>query len=383
MKNRNVAKNRSTSLDENFLKGNDESKFNEACKICMAMFHNQINGHKNGSFNHAKLESIRATVKGALKHYDLDVFQYLNNDMIAEFSEQYGEFQFTPALLLNSLKLAKEKLTKEKHTLNDSDKKCDKNLQSAPLHSLVPDIFDGKRLLPNVFLRSALFGIVRTGRRQFVKDEAVTSMSQYEVYFTGEQFDQNDLTVLDSLIFMVKQKKLESEIKLSMYEFCKFMDYSQSKTNRDAIKSRINRLQLGQIKIKFNQKIYAGSFIDDYYTDEDDGKIAIRLNKKLLSLFSTSDYTLFNKKIQESLGESQLARWLFHFYESHQISIPFKLDYLKKLSRSDSEQKIFNRTLKSSLQQLKKAYQQNQKFFEYKIQKSCLYVSHENTNRIL
>lgn len=358
----------------------DNPKFKEAYELCLAIFHNQINNPRTGVFNYTKVGSIKATIKGALKTYDIDVFRYLNEEMMRDETEKYGSFYFNPALFLNWLKEAKEKLEKQNIAYKEEEKKPESNLQTVSIQSLIPDIFDGKRVLPNVFLRSALFGIVRTGRRQVVKEEAVASMSQYEVYFSGEQFDQNDLAILDSLVFLLKQKNLEFDLKLSMYELCKFMDYSQSKTNRDAIKSRISRLQFGQVKIKYNHKTYAGSFIDDFFIDEEDGKIAVRLNKKLFTLFTTNDYTLFNKKIQECLGENQLARWLFHFYESHQDSLAFKLDYLKKLSRSDSEQKSFNRTLKSSLSLLKKAYQQNQRCFDYKIQNSSLHVSYAQPN---
>lgn len=363
------------------MNGNDsgDRAFEEAFSICNSIFHNQINQFKTIGFNHSKFRSIKATVHSALKIYDISVFRALNEDMIQNHTDLYGTFIFSPNTFLKWLKDSKKKLEESSQQENENlianEHIEDKALQSAAVHSLIPEVFNDKRVLPNVFLRSALFGIVRTGRRQFVRDEIITSMSQYEVYYTGDQLDQNDLAVLDNLIFLAKHKNNEEELRISMYELCKFMDYSQSKTNSDAIKARINRLQICQVKIRCDKKLYAGSFLDDYFIDEVDRKLAIRLNKKLLSMFSSNDYTLFSKKIQSGLGENQLARWLFQFYETHHTPLPFKLDYLKKLSRSDSEQKSFNRTLKTALALLKNTYEKNERDFDYKIEDSKLNVT--------
>lgn len=59
------------------------------------------------------------------------------------------------------------------------------------MQQLLPDIFDDKRAIPNCFLRGALFGMVRKGRRALVGDMPIFTMSQYDLTFTGYELDQN------------------------------------------------------------------------------------------------------------------------------------------------------------------------------------------------
>jgi hypothetical protein len=56
------------------------------------------------------------------------------------------------------------------------------------------------------------------------------------------------------------------------------------------------------------------------------------------------------------LGDNQLARWLYNFYESHKQPIPFAIDFILKLCRSDSELKGFKQKLKIALEEVKKAH---------------------------
>ncbi len=62
------------------------------------------------------------------------------------------------------------------------------------------------------------------------------------------------------------------------------MRMSQTQTAYDALKTRVKRLQFGQVNIKSGKKEYFGSLIDDGYIDsEGDGKLIITYNKKLTS----------------------------------------------------------------------------------------------------
>jgi hypothetical protein len=62
------------------------------------------------------------------------------------------------------------------------------------------------------------------------------------------------------------------------------------------------------------------------------------------------------KGIGSLLGDNQLARWLYNFYESHNEPIPFAINFIQKLCRSESEPKEFKRLLKNALEMVKKAH---------------------------
>ena len=66
--------------------------------------------------------------------------------------------------------------------------------------------------------------------------------------------------------------------------------------------------------------------------------------------------TLIFNLARHLLGDNQLARWLYNFYESHNQPIPFAIDFIQKLCRSETEPKDFKRKLKNALEEVKKAY---------------------------
>lgn len=94
----------------------------------------------------------------------------------------------------------KHLITKEQRQKAEEEAK----LLGTAMQQLLPEIFEEKRAIPNCFLRGALFGMVRKGRRTLVKDEPIFTMSQYQVAFSGEHLDQNDLELWDTLALLQK-----------------------------------------------------------------------------------------------------------------------------------------------------------------------------------
>jgi hypothetical protein len=230
-------------------------------------------------------------------------------------------------------------------------------LLGTAMQQLLPDIFEDKRAIPNCFLRGALFGMVRKGRRALVGDMPIFTMSQYQVSFSGYEMDQNDLELWDTLMFLAKDRKIDSELRITLYSLCQNMRLPDNGINRKTLVNRVKRLAFGQVSIKTNGKEYFGSLIDDGYIDDTgDGKLVIRYNKKLAPLFTDGDYTLISADIRHLLGDNQLARWLYNFYESHKEPIPFAIDFVRQLCRSDSELKGFKQKLKVALEEVKKAH---------------------------
>lgn len=232
----------------------------------------------------------------------------------------------------------------------------DAKLLGTAMQQLLPEIFEEKRAIPNCFLRGALFGMVRKGRRALVENQPIFTMSQYEVSFSGSEMDQNDLELWDTLMYLAKNRGVGSELRITLYDLCCQMRLSPTKSAYDALTKRVERLQLGQVKIKTGSKSFFGSLINNGYVDTDgDGKLVIEYNKKLAPLFA-EDFTYISADIRHLLGDNQLARWLYNFYESHGQPIPFAIDFLQKLCRSENNLKDFKYKLKITLEQVKKAH---------------------------
>lgn len=244
-------------------------------------------------------------------------------------------------------------LTKEKRQKAEEEAK----LLGTAMQQLLPEIFEDKRAIPNCFLRGALFGMVRKGRRALVENQPIFTMSQYEVSFSGSEMDQNDLEIWDTLMYLAKNRNIDSELRITLYDLCQQMRLSPTQKTYERLVARVQRLQFGQVKINKDKKQFGGSLINNYYIDTDgDGKLVIEYNKKLTPLFVDGDYTLISADIRHLLGDNQLARWLYNFYESHNQPIPFAINFIQKLCRSESEPKEFKRLLKNASELVKKAH---------------------------
>ena len=230
-------------------------------------------------------------------------------------------------------------------------------LLGTAMQQLLPEIFEDRRAIPNCFLRGALFGMVRKGRRSLVENQPIFTMSQYKVSFSGSEMDQNDLELWDTLMYLAKNRQVDTELRITLYDLCQQMRLTDAKSNYERLTTRAKRLAFGKVSIKADNKEYFGSLLDDVYIDNDgDGKLVIRYNKKLAPLFTDGDYTLISADIRHLLGDNQLARWLYNFYETHNQPLPFTIDFIQKLCRSDNSPKDFKYKLKIALEQVKKAH---------------------------
>jgi hypothetical protein len=175
------------------------------------------------------------------------------------------------------------------------------------MQQLLPEIFEDKRAIPNSFLRGALFGMVRKGRRALVDNIPIFTMSQYQLNFTGHELDQNDLELWDTLIFLARNRNIENELRITLYDLCQQLRITDNNINRETVIKRIERLKIGTIKLSSGGKIFFGSLINNGYIDKDsDGKVVIEYNKKLAPLFADGDYTLISADIRHLLGDRRL-----------------------------------------------------------------------------
>ena len=85
-------------------------------------------------------------------------------------------------------------------------------------------------------------------------------------------------------------------------------------------------------------------------------QLAPYFKKHIGKLFHDKDFTLISVDIRHILGDNQLARWLYNFYESHNEPIPFSIEFIQKLCRSEAEPKEFKRMIRTSLELVKRAH---------------------------
>jgi hypothetical protein len=255
-----------------------------------------------------------------------------------------------------------DKIDALKQSIVDKEKAT---LDNTPIQQLLPLVFEDRRSIPNAFIRSALFGMVKKGARQEMKNCEIFSFEQYKIRYSGEALDQTDLMTWDTIVYLAKILQSNELLSTSKYKILQELGLTQTGTNSKAVFNRLKRLQGGQIEIeiKSNNKKrakgwYVGSLLDDVFVNEETGEVQIRFNKKLLTIFGQKkessnllegDFSIVKHHERLLIGESQLSRWLYHLYSSSNNIYPLSMEFLKELSRSNLSIIEFRRYIKASM----------------------------------
>ncbi|MGY6217386.1 plasmid replication initiator TrfA [Methylolobus aquaticus] len=172
-----------------------------------------------------------------------------------------------------------------------------------------------QRGIPNSILRSALFGIVRRGRRRYVDKETIASWPGITICYTGVKLDQSDLDVWLLAAHLARNHSLGSEIRFSAYSFLNNIGRSQGKQNREWLKSVFTRLTACAVEINVGTRTYVGSLVQEFFLDKTSGEYVLTVNPRLATLFEDG-YSLLAWQTRSAL-RSDLAKWIHCFVRSH------------------------------------------------------------------
>ena len=238
-------------------------------------------------------------------------------------------------------------------------------LQALEQIPLLPDWPDKTRGIPNICLRSALFGVIKRGRRRAVKKELIASLKGVQIQYTGWRLDQGDFDVLaQALHFQTRESNPEARqfLRIKVKPFLAAIGRQVGKSGREWLKDSLRRLTATavEIKVECNRGLYggmysyAGSLVDEFYFSEEDQSYIIRINPKLAGLF---DVGWTQVQWQQRLHlKTDLAKWLHGFYASHRAPFPIKVSTLKHLCGSECGRLVdFRRNLRAAMNELAEA----------------------------
>lgn len=232
---------------------------------------------------------------------------------------------------------------------------------AGPLQALFPEWDDDRRGLPNSLVRGGLFTAASTNSpRPWLQEELVASLSNYSVAYTGQELRQDDLSVWLAIVNMGKSMPLGDPIHFTAYRLITDLKWRIHSETYASIKAIIERLKVTSVKISStDQKSqYAGSLIRDFLFDDRDpnGKTCwtVRLEPSIAKLFLEDTTTLFEWQIRCALGRrASLAAWLFSFYCTHASSIPYHVEKLHELCKSEDKHiRSFKVNLRAALERL-------------------------------
>jgi len=228
---------------------------------------------------------------------------------------------------------------------------------------LLPDWPDKTRGIPNICLRSALFGVIKRGRRKAVKKELIASLKGVTIQYTGWRLDQGDFDVLaQALHFQAREPDPEKRqfLRIKVKPFLAAIGRQGGKSGREWLKDSLRRLTATAVEIKVDlgpyrgSFSYAGSLVDEFYFSDEDQSYIVRINPKLVGLFDVGwTQVQWQQRLQL---KTDLAKWLHGFYASHRAPYPVKITTLKHLCGSECSRLVdFRRSLRSAMSELVQA----------------------------
>ena len=121
-----------------------------------------------------------------------------------------------------------------------------------PLAKIIflPSWPEAMRGVPNVALRSALFGAIKRGRRAFQERVVKASVDGYSIIHTGPQLDQADLDVWEQCLHLARTGGLGNELYFSSYSFLKAIGRATGGKNVEWLIRSLSRLTASVVEIK-------------------------------------------------------------------------------------------------------------------------------------
>ena len=214
--------------------------------------------------------------------------------------------------------------------------------------------WDGRKWgTPNSFLRSALFSAIQSKDRVWLKREILFSQQGIVIKFTGEQLNQEDLTLWEALVHFYKEQPLGDTIEFTAYEMLKLLELGDDKNQYQTLHNGIIRLAECSVHIEHKDMEFFGSLVESGLKDKASKRYTLKLSKELIKLYGNDKWTAVDTFQRIDLRRKPLAQTLHAYYSSHETPYSVTLDFLQKMSGSrNSQLASFKRQVRSALTEL-------------------------------
>jgi hypothetical protein len=214
---------------------------------------------------------------------------------------------------------------------------------------------DQKRGTPNSFLRSALFSAIQSKDRIRIERQTLASQEGITVKYTGQQLNQEDLTLWETLVHLARKHSLGNICDFTAHGLLKALWLPTGGEQHRQLHAGIIRLTACTVEITQDGKTYFGSLVEGGIKDEATSPYVIRLNKDLIRLYGETQWTTVDWQQRQQLRRKPLAQALHAYYSSHKQPFPVKLATLQRLTGSRNTQAAgFKRHCRTALDELVK-----------------------------
>lgn len=217
-----------------------------------------------------------------------------------------------------------------------------------------PNWPDDRRAAPNDMVRSALFGVVKRGRRVMLKKHELPAPPGWKLYYTGQRLDQIDLDIWLEIMHRARTKIPGEEIRFTLRSVLRALGHQVGRSGYLWLKERLESMTLGGFSYESrdgNRAGATGSLFRDFHIDKVSGEGVVETNARLRSLYESITYLDFGKRLALS---SQLSKWIHAVIASHVRWVPTKVETLMFQSgTSFARIRDFRADLREALDELK------------------------------
>jgi hypothetical protein len=232
-----------------------------------------------------------------------------------------------------------------------SRKKEEERLETGVIY--LPTCREDRRGSPNSFLRSALFAAIQGKDRANFKKAELFSQQGITITYTGEQLNQEDMTVWLALVDLMKKDPLGTECKFTAHEVLKYMGLPTGGTQYEQLEMSVQRMTACLVRIETEEYIYGRSLIEGFDIDKNTNQYRVQLSRDLIKLFGDNDWTAMNWEQRKQLKNKPLCLKLHDYYSSHEKPLPVSFGFLSSITGSVNKQKAgFKAKVKIALEEL-------------------------------
>lgn len=259
-----------------------------------------------------------------------------------------------------------------------------KKLPEKPKQVMLPLWPDDKRALPNAFIRSALFGILKkSAKRTYLQEIPIFAGSGLKISYNGPQLDQSDQDVYLAVLNRMKDLPMGEPCEITTYELLKSMGLTEEGKNYKILQRNITRMVATAVNVETDKYSYIGSLIEVGKKDKDTKKWTIQLNPDLLILFENDRFTHIDFNVRKDL-KGQLAKWLHSFYSSHAEPFPYKIETLRELCGSETKELWkFKQQIQKALNEIVESSKNHNQIVKYEIINGCVHFQKTNLTKLL
>ncbi len=173
------------------------------------------------------------------------------------------------------------------------------------------------RAAPSCLLRSALFMMVKKGRRKVFFDGLLASWSGVKISYTGYQLDQCDLDVWMQAL-QEAEGRLGYRVVLNESLFLEKIGRTKTGPNINWLRKSLGRMQACGVCLSMENLEYQGSLIQEFGRDKNNGKYYVALNPYFADIFEKGKtYIDLDKRL---LIKGDLSKWLQGYVCSHKAT---------------------------------------------------------------